>query len=181
MPARRRHPEYLLTSCGVSPGQKEDAGWRIDVKLLSEVSAETADLKVTGGSGDPFFLSVAAIRKLPSVTFETYDPWDEKRERFTGVPLYALLNWLGLAREADHIPVVAGNGYESLIKVSDLQRYEYILAYMIDGEYRGETQALTKKGRLVIAINFDKHADISVDVYKNHLVWQVIEIVSSRD
>ena len=172
---------FILTACFSEVGENNTDGRRFDIEFPSQLTEETADLIITDVSGDARLLDLATIQDLPSVSFETVDPWDEKRERFTGVPLYRLLKSLDMIRDTDDIIIVAENGYEARIKISDLQRYEYILAYMIDGKNLGETEELTRKGKLIIAINFDKHADISIEVYKNHLVWQVAGIVSNGD
>ena len=169
----------FLAAC-IGCGNKADSQ-RFNIDIPSGLTKETADLTVTGTSGVTALLDLTTIRQLPSVTFETYDPWDEKRERFTGVPVYKLLRSLDMVEGADHIIVIAENGYEAQIKISDLKRYEYILAYMIDGITLGESEELIKKGNLIIAINFDKYPDMAVEIYKYHLVWQVAEIAFNRD
>jgi hypothetical protein len=177
----------LIACSGKTEG--ETASWRGAHVLPEGLTKETADLQIRRAAGatspdatsGPVFLDLGTLRSLPATTFETYDPWDEKRERFTGVSLYRLLEWTGALDEESDITVIAENGYESQIKVTDLRRYGYILAYMIDDVYLGEAEDLTKKGTFVIAINFDEHTDLPVEIYKSHLVWQVAEIVLNQD
>lgn len=173
----------ILIACSAKT-DGETVSWRGVYTLPKGLTKETADLQIRragGSTNGPVLLDLETLCSLPAITFETFDPWDEKRERFTGVSLYRLLEWTGMSEEETDITVIAENGYESQMKVTDLRRYGYILAYMIDGAYLGETDGLTKKGNFVIAINFDKHTDLPVEIYKSHLVWQVAEIVLNQD
>jgi hypothetical protein len=171
---------FLLAGCLDKDSGKVDEEI-FDIKLPQGLTEETADLIVTDLSGRKILLNLAILRELPAVEFVTYDPWDEKRERFSGVSLLGLLRSLEVVMDADSIMVIAGNGYEIPIKMTDLKRYEYILAYMIDGQMLQETEHMVKKGKLIIAINFGKHPDIPVEVYKNQLVWQVRQIALDRN
>ena len=91
--------------------------------------------------------------------------------------LNELIRFLGIGDSATYIEVIAANKYKIPIRLSDLEKYEYLLAYKIDGELLIHSKKLTRKGAMVIAINFDKHTELDVEIYKNQLVWQVKSII----
>lgn len=163
------------TSVGCNKIENQNIKQSENIKLPTHLTAETADLQIKGEGIGPeeLFLDLKTIRLFPPCSFKTVDPWDQKKHQFTGVRLLDLLNHVGLDKSVGYIEVIATNGYKIPIKVRDLEQYEYTLAYMIDGEPLDKFETLSIKGKLIIAINFDKHKDIDIDIYKNQLVWQV--------
>jgi len=154
--------------------------YEFKVVVPENLDETAADLVIRNIHGGRILLDLATIKSLPATSFKTYDPWDAKRESYTGVDLYDLLRALDVLDGADHLRVVGANGYEVPITVRDLREHEYILAYMVDGKNLGESEELVKKGNLIIAINFDRDTDLSVAIYKNQLVWQVVEILIEK-
>lgn len=149
------------------------------IKLPENLSAKEADLNIKGNlkNNKELLFDLKTIMSFHPLTFTTYDPWEDKKTNYTGTLLKDLLAFCDINETARHIQVIAENDYEIPIKLVDINKYEYILAYKINGELLKEKKELSKKGSFVIAINFDKHEEIEMQVYKNQLVWQVKYIV----
>ena len=163
---------WIVSSCG----KDKDNGFS-DIELPASLQEEDADL-IIEGMIDPetVYLDLETITSFPKTSFTSYDPWDKKEYTYTGVSIIEMLEYLNVSPSAVKIEVQAENDYMAPIGVEDLKRYEYILAYELDGALLGTEESLTKKGKLMVAINFEKHHDIDVEVYKNQLVWQVNHI-----
>ena len=149
------------------------------VGLPDGITETAADLVIKGkiAKANPVLLDLATIMQFPKISFTTFDPWDEKDQKYTGVSLISLLEYLQMDESADHIEVIAMNDYQVPIRVEDLRKYEYVLAYEIDGVLLKDSASMQKKGVLMIELNFDKHKDIDVEIYKSHLVWQAGTII----
>ena len=169
-----------LGAAGCAPGGSGPnrlAGFK-NVRLPESLTADTADLTIEGNikRDGPVHLDLSTIRSMPVTSFETHDPWDKKTQKYTGVLLVDLLDYIGLEESAASVEVTAANDYKVPIRISDLRRYDYLLAYMIDDVLLTENDGMVKKGKLMVEINFAKHKDMDVETYKNQLVWQTIAI-----
>ncbi len=151
-----------------------------EIILPDDLTADTADFKVEGNISRPesVYLDVETITAFPEISFTAHDLWDNRDRKYTGASLIQLLDAVGMDESATAVEVFAENDYHVPIRISDLRTYEYILCYRIDDVLLdGATESLQNKGSLVIAINFHKHPDMDVDVYKNQLVWQVTRMI----
>ncbi len=148
------------------------------VMLPQNLTEATADLIVEGkmAGANPKYLDLKTIMAFPKKTFSAYDPWDKKEQKYTGVSLSDLLDFLGAEETVKYVEVIAGNNYRIPIRIEDIRRFEYILCYMIDDTLFVERESIKSKGSLIIAINFDKHRDLDIGVYKHQLVWQVVKL-----
>ena len=127
-------------------------------------------------NGSPVFLDMATIRRIPAVTFSTYDPWDHRERSYKGPLIMAILELARVDASASRIEVVASNDYRIPIRISDLKRIGHIMSYEMDGlSYEKHTKP-TNKGPLAVAIHFEKN-DIEVEIYKHHLAWWVTDII----
>jgi hypothetical protein len=162
----------VLVSCG-EPEQDDSYDFSA-VTLPQNISPEEAVLTVSGKiKNGPVYLDMETVMRMPQISFIIDDPWDKKRQEYSGVPLYAFLRFLGMEEDAEYIELSAANGYKVSVKARDLQRYEYILAYKIDGTLLTESEEYTSKGNVIVALNFEKDEDIDVEIYKSQLVWQL--------
>lgn len=173
---------FVLTASVVFVGWKPKSGKLSEfeaVKLPQYINAENADLTIKGlvKAANPAYLNLETIMDMPQRTFTTYDPWDKKTQQYTGVEIYDLLKYLGLEKSATYIEIIAANDYRIPIKVEDLEKYDYILSYKVNGTLYSEVEAYKKKGSLAVAINFDGNKNMEIEVYKHQLVWQVIMII----
>ena len=114
---------------------------------------------------------------FPQTTFSSIDPWAGTTYEFTGVALFPLLKRIGILESATKIDVIAANDYNVTIGLEDIDMYDYILAYEIDKQLFQKNSDFTNRGTIIIAINFDEYKDLDVELYKNHLAWQVISII----
>jgi hypothetical protein len=126
---------------------------------------------------NPAHLDLDIIKAMKPFSFETANHWTGEKEKFTGILLIDLLACLGLAESATQVDVIATNDYRVTIKISDLQRYEYLLSYARNGKDYAELMPSENKGPLAIAIDFNKHSQLDRDIYKHHLVWFVETII----
>jgi hypothetical protein len=141
--------------------------------------AEPAELVVRGkiGRPGPFVLDLKTVMALPPVTFKTSDPWDGKVYTFTGVLLEDLLKSAGIDRNAAEVVLTAKNKYSIPVHRGDYEKYGYIVAYMIDGKVFSANPATARRGTFAVAIDFSKNKNLPVDIYKHHLVWQLVDIL----
>ncbi len=149
------------------------------VALSKLLTQESADLTVTGKiiSNEPIFFSLETFMKLPFKTIETTNYWTKEKEKFTGVGFFDLLNFIGLEETTSKVEIVAANNYTITIRLSDLERYEYILSYELDGKLYNDLPPERNKGPIAIAINFDKHPELDREIYKHQLVWFVDTLI----
>ena len=147
------------------------------VELPKTLTAENADLIIEGSIIPKIvYLDLNILRKFPTTSFTCSDPWDETEHTYNGVSIIGLLEYLKIDPSAVNIVVEAKNGYTIPIRLEDLKRYEYILAHTRDDFTLGSEASPEKLGNLIVAINFSKHKNIDIEVYKNQLAWQVNHI-----
>jgi hypothetical protein len=176
------HPGALLllmTSLSI-PAVAQARGGSADfaaVQIPSDVPAEQIVLRITGSvAGGSISLDLATVQAFPQVTFTSVDPWVGASHEFSGVLLLPLLQRLGMAASATVVEVLAANAYKAAIRVPDMKDHPYLLVYRMDGKLMRDTPEMKKRGTLMIAIDFDARKDLDVEVYKHHLVWQVVAI-----
>ena len=168
-----------VSACGEEEKEQDRLIGFEKVTLPNGLTAETADLSIAGKTGrdGPVYLDLKTVMAMPVTSFETHDPWDEKKQKYTGVSLIDLLEFVGIDDSSESIEVIAANDYEVSIRLADLRRYQYLLAYMIDDVLLVESENLEKKGKLMVEINFSGNEEIDIDIYKNQLVWQVKTVI----
>ncbi|MBB4862394.1 hypothetical protein HNP46_001232 [Pseudomonas nitritireducens] len=88
-----------------------------------------------------------------------------------GVRLSDLL--VGTPRhDAQYLRIEALNDYSALIPMSDLERFQPILAYRRDDQLIG----IAERGPLFIIYPMVDHPELRTQVYFNRTVWQVSRI-----
>lgn len=131
----------------------------------------TVEGKLLGNTTKKFSLNI--LTQLPAATSSVRHPVTGQRNQYTGIPLDAFLRHLGIAPEATYIIVRASNNYKSVVKLSDISRYDYLLSYKKNGQFYDQLPADEDRGPLAIVINFDKHPELDFDIYKHQQVWFV--------
>ncbi len=161
------------------PAAAQDPGSGSPWRVPRGLTAETADLTVRGSIGpdSPVYLDAASVRSLPSRTFTCVDPWDNRVHSFTGVLLSDLLARLGVSPSASRITVTARNKYAIPIRRGDYERYEFLLAWAVDGLPIEENPAMKNRRPFCIAIDFARFPELDPSILKHQLVWQVNEIL----
>ncbi|UXH76398.1 hypothetical protein [Roseateles amylovorans] len=110
---------------------------------------------------------MAMLERLPQVSFRTQTPWYPTARKFTGPLLRDVLNLVGA--QGQTIEAKAINDYKVILPVADIQRYDVIVARLIDDQ----PMPLRDKGPLFIIYPFDRHAELRNSVYYGRSAWQL--------
>lgn len=116
---------------------------------------------------------MAMLQAMPSVTIQTNTIWTSGEQSFTGVPLFDLLQGLGV----DHgtLRAYAINDYGIEIPVSDAVPDGPILAYLNNGK----PMSVREKGPLWIIYPYDTNPDYQSETIYSRSIWQLnrIEVI----
>lgn len=70
----------------------------------------------------------------------------------------------------------AENKYSIPIRRTDYEKYNYLLAWKMDGQSFTSDAASRHRGFISIAINFSRYPELEPELFKHQLVWQLKEI-----
>ena len=115
-------------------------------------------------------LDGAALRALPQKTVTTRTPWYDGTVSFSGPRLWDLLAPLKPTGKTLH--VTALNDYSVDIPLSDLQRYQPVLAWQINGK----AISVRDKGPLFLIYPFDAYPELHNQLYYGRSIWQIKRI-----
>ncbi|KAA0012770.1 molybdopterin-dependent oxidoreductase [Billgrantia pellis] len=129
-------------------------------------------LRVTGNVANPnvgteLHLDRELMMSLPTRVIETSTPWTEGVGRFEGPLFRAVLEAAGI--ESEQVRVSAINEYDAEVPVSDLERYDVILAIQQDGE----PIAVRDLGPVFVLYPFDAHPELLNETVRHRSVWHV--------
>ncbi|SDN79141.1 molybdopterin-dependent oxidoreductase [Vreelandella arcis] len=110
------------------------------------------------------------LQQLPQHGFETSTPWTEGSSHYEGPLMRDLLACVGV--EEGSVNVLALNGYEAEIPVSDFYDYDVILALKRDGN----AIPIREYGPLWVLYPFDQDAALLSEKMRFRAVWQVMQI-----
>ncbi len=113
----------------------------------------------------------AMLESLPAETFRTTTIWTEGEQEFTGVPLAALLERLGV--NSGTLVATAINDYSAEMPVADALQAGPVLAYL----QNGAPMSRRGKGPLWIVYPYDANADFQTEVAYSRSVWQLDRLV----
>jgi hypothetical protein len=115
---------------------------------------------------------MAMLAALPQHSFTTLTPWYKEPRKFTGPLLRDVLAAAGA--NGKMIKAVALNDYKAELPVEDAQRYEVVLARLMDDK----PMPVRDKGPLFIIYPFDTDETLRSERYYNRAAWQlkVLEI-----
>lgn len=115
-------------------------------------------------------LDSAAIRARPQQTVMTRTPWHDGTMTFSGPRLWDLLEPLKPTGKSLHITAL--NDYSVDIPLSDLQRYQPVLAWQLNGK----ALSVRDKGPLFLIYPFDAHPELHNQLYYGRSIWQIKRI-----
>lgn len=145
--------------------------------LAEDLPAPTGEvvLTVTGKIGVTNQDATAAfdldmLKAIGEVTFETSTPWTEGVHSFTGVPLDALLQSVGVTEGT--LTAKAINDYAVEIPFSDAVADGPILAYL----QNGNPMSVREKGPLWVVYPYDSKDDYQTEVIYSRSIWQLSSI-----
>lgn len=110
---------------------------------------------------------MAALERLPQTSFTTRTPWYADARRFTGPLLRDVLAAAGAQGRV--LRASALNDYRIDLPFDDAQRYDLIVARLIDGQ----PMAVRDKGPLFLIYPFDTDPALRSAMYYSRSVWQL--------
>ncbi len=110
------------------------------------------------------------LRDLPRLSFATTTIWTSGVQKFTGVPLRALLDHFGI--EGRKVELSAANDYRITIPMSDIRPDAPIIAY----ERNGSPMSLRDYGPLWLVYNYDGDAAYRTRTVFSRSIWQLDHI-----
>ncbi len=154
---------FLLTLC---------APWLSAFELPKDVSASPVILTVSGKIGikntpDSAVFDAALLDTLPQHSFVTATPWFKTPVKFTGPLLRDLLQ--ALKASGSSIKATALNDYKINIPMTDVLKYDVILASQIDGK----VISVREKGPLFVIYPFDSAQELKNLTYYSRSIWQL--------
>jgi len=126
-------------------------------------------LTVTGLAEEHSF-GIDDLRALETEVFSTTTIWTSGVQEFTGVPLAALLEALGVT-EGEMI-ATAVNDYSVTFPVSEALADGPVVAYLRNGE----PMSVRDKGPLWIVYPYDASEDFQSEIVHSRSIWQLNRI-----
>lgn len=135
------------------------------------VHAAEPILTVTGQvTGGEMNLTLAEIEAMGSARIVTSTPWHDGRVTFDGVPIARFLEAVGARGTTAFIQAL--NDFSIDIPLSDLTRFDAILAFKADGKY----MEIADKGPLFIVFPYDDVEEVRNALFYARSVWQIYTI-----
>lgn len=131
--------------------------------VVLEVTGAITNLNSVNGAQFDFDM----LRSLPPVSLETRTSVTDGVKRFEGFLLRDFLN--GLGAEGDKVEASALNNYTVDIPMEDLEKFDVIVAYDMDGK----PLSPSNKGPLWIIYPRDDHPELQDIRYDYRWVWQL--------
>lgn len=110
---------------------------------------------------------MAMLERLPQTTFSTKTPWYGQPRQFTGPLLRDLLRRAGA--HGTTMRLRALNDYRVDVPFEDAQRYDLIVARLLDGA----PMPVRDKGPLFAVYPFDSQPELRNAVYYSRSAWQL--------
>jgi len=118
------------------------------------------------GNGGAFF-DLALLKTLPSRELVTETPWTKGKHSFTGVPLEALMQWIGA--EGTIVTARALNDYSVDLPVDDGEKHGALVVYLFDGQ----PMLPSDKGPLWILYPFSDRKETQSETFYQRSVWNL--------
>jgi hypothetical protein len=113
---------------------------------------------------------MAMLQQLPQTSFTTGTPWYAQPRRFTGPLLREVLREAGAQGSVLH--TLALNDYRVDIPMDDAQRFDVIIARLLDGQ----PMSVRSRGPLFIVYPFDAQPELRSPIYFTRSAWQLRSI-----
>lgn len=164
MPERRRLLQALALWAGVPAAARalERPGGPVVLTLSGQVR------HINQGGAAEFDMPM--LERLPQARFSTRTPWYAQAREFTGPLLRDVLRAAGA--HGSQLRARALNDYRVDIPFDDAQRYDLIVARLLDGA----PMPVRDKGPLFIVYPFDAQPELRNAVYYSRSAWQLRSI-----
>jgi hypothetical protein len=110
---------------------------------------------------------MAMLERLPQASFSTRTPWYSQPRKFTGPLLRDVLAAAGA--HGDQLRAVALNDYRVDIPFDDAQRFDLLLARLVDDK----PMPVRERGPLLIIYPFDQQSVLRTPLYYSRCAWQL--------
>lgn len=118
--------------------------------------------------GEPQALfDMAMLERLPQQNFTTRTPWYSQPRKFTGPLVRDVLS--AAMAQGSSLKATALNDYRVDIPIDDVQRYDVVLARLLDDK----PMSVRDKGPLFIIYPFDTNATLRRALYYTRCAWQL--------
>ena len=117
--------------------------------------------------GDLALFDQAMLAEIGTKTIATSTIWTEGVRSFTGTPMAAILQRLGIA--SGTIQASAINDYTVEIPVADLLEGHALLAWHLDGQ----PMSVRQKGPVWIVYPYDSNNRFQSEIYFSRSIWQL--------
>ncbi len=145
--------------------------------LASAAMAQPLALRVTGPDHSVVELDLAALDALPQEEFVTGTIWTDGQTRFSGVPLAALLDWVGTEEGAvEQVELVALNDYRIEIPIDEIDATSPVVATRVNGE----TMQVRDKGPYWLVYPYDRGAQYRTETTFARSIWQLAQVKFAR-
>ncbi|SFO90119.1 hypothetical protein SAMN05216601_103196 [Ectopseudomonas composti] len=128
-------------------------------------------LTVHLADGQRLTFSIAQLQELPQASIQLRTS-EGATQRWLGVPLQQLLRHIPDADNGRPLHTTALNDYSVLIPYEDIQRYDPLVAYQLDGRF----MSIRDYGPLYLIYPFDDHPELHQQMFYNRSIWQLSEI-----
>ena len=135
---RRAKEKQAHADGRLPPGQSLTIKWPVlHYGSVPQFDAEKWDFKISGLVEEPLRLNWREFRELPQVEvtsdFHCVTRWSRLDNRWKGVRFIDVLEKVKMKPGAEHVLVLAEEGYTSNIPLKDLRRPEVLFAFEHDG------------------------------------------------
>jgi hypothetical protein len=134
---------------------------------LGEVMLTLTGKVMSPNDGAVAQFDMAMLEKLPQTSFATRTPWYAQPRKFTGPLMRDVLREAGA--KGSTLRVRALNDYRVDIPFDDTQRYDLIIARLLDDQ----PMAVRDKGPLFAIYPFDTQPELRNAVYYSRSAWQL--------
>jgi hypothetical protein len=117
--------------------------------------------------GELAAFDMAMLEALPQHHVGARTPWYAEPRKFSGPLLRDLLDRTGA--DGQKLRAVALNDYRVDIPADDAQRFDVIVARLLDGR----PMSVREKGPLFVMYPFDAHPELRTAVYFSRCIWQL--------
>jgi hypothetical protein len=138
--------------------------------VAAEANPAKVILTVNGQVKSPQTFSLADLDKLPQKKLTVMTPWYPDAQTFEGPLLRDVLKTAGL--QGKTMKLRALNDYLITVPVSDIEKYDVILASRLNGK----TMSVREKGPLFVMYPFEQHEEIRKTEYFSRCAWQLKQI-----
>lgn len=128
-------------------------------------------LTVHLADGQRLTFSLTQLLQMPQASIRLRTP-EGASQNWLGVPLKQLLKHIPGTDNGRPLHTTALNHYSVLIPYDDIQRYDPLVAYQLDGRF----MSIRDYGPLYLIYPFDDHPELHRQMFYNRSIWQLSEI-----